>query len=108
MSSLNLCVLGFQLVMTDNIFQRIVAASFAVAVTIQLFIYAFGGQKMLDHSSSVSDNLFEMDKDLIIIIGRVSRPVQMKSAFFSADFHQFRIILSRAGSLITLLQSLVD
>lgn len=108
MSSLNLCVLGFQLVMTDNFLRRILVAIYGLAITIQLFIYAFGGQIMLDHSSSVSDNLFEMDKDLIHVIARVSKPVKMKSAFYTADFREFTSIIRRAGSLITLLQTLVD
>lgn len=108
MSSLNLCVVGFQLVMLVDIFKRIVALCFGLAIIIQLFIYAFGGQLLNDGSRSVSDNLFELDKDLIIVISRVFKAVKIKSAFYVADFNEFRNILSRAGSLITLLQTLVD
>lgn len=108
MSSLNLCVLGFQFVMLDNIFKRIVTVFFGLAIIIQLFIYAFGGQLIMDKSSTIADDLFDMDKDTLLIIARTQTPIRIKSGFFEANLSTFRNCLSRAGSLITLLQSLVD
>lgn len=108
MSSLNLCVLGFQLVMLDNTLKRIVVLFFGLAIIIQLFIYAFGGQLIMDKSLSIADGLMGLDKDNILIICRTQCPIKIKSGYFVANLVTFRKCLSSAGSLITLLQSLMD
>lgn len=109
MSSLNLCVLGFQLVMLEDFLKRIVTVFYGLAIIIQLFIYSFGGQLILDKSSSIAEeSIFEMNKDNLMIISRIQTPIKIKSAYFQANLSTFRSSISRAGSLITLLQSLVD
>lgn len=79
-----------------------------MAIMIQLFIYAFGGQLIMDQSLQIADNLYEIDKDNIFIIARSQKAIILKSGFFVANLITFRVCLSRAGSLITLLQSFLE
>jgi hypothetical protein len=105
MSSNLLCVIGFQLVVHQNFLNRIEDFTFGLAIIIQLFIYSSGGQLIMDKSLSVADNLFEIDKDFILIIKRAQRPSLIKAGFYKASLPLFTSILSSAASLITLLQS---
>lgn len=103
-----LCVLGFQLVMFHNFLKRIVVTIFGMAMTTQLFIYTYGGQLVMDTSTSVADKIYQTDKDLIIIIARSHKASIIKVGFYDANSATFGTILSSAASLITLLKSLID
>jgi len=105
-TSMLLCVLGFQLVMHETFFQKMCAAFFGLSVTIQLFFYAYGGQLITDKSSSVADLLYDTDKDLVLIIARAQKPTFIEAGIYKATSGTFRAIMSSACSLITLLQSL--
>lgn len=107
-SSMLLCVIGFQLVMLDNFIGRVVVAIFGFAIIIQLFIYAFGGQLIVDKSSSVAEHIYGTDKEFIVIIARSQNAAVIKSGFYQANLPTFSAIMSSAASLITLLQSFVD
>jgi hypothetical protein len=102
-----LCVLGFQVVVVDSVAGRIVPAVYGLTMLIQLLVYAFGGQLVLDKSKAVAENLYEIDRDMIIMIARPFKPVVMKSGFFKADLPTFVSIKNAAGSLITMLKSFV-
>jgi hypothetical protein len=100
-----LCVLGFQVVIVDSVTGRIVPAIFGLTMLIQLLVYAFGGQLVLDKSKTVAENLYKIDRDMILMIARPLKPVVMKSGFFKADLPTFVSIINAAGSLITMLKS---
>jgi hypothetical protein len=102
-SSTLLCVLGFQLVMLQGIKERIVVVTFAMAVIIQLFIYAYGGQ-IVDTSESVADDLYHSDRDLVAIIARSQKTAKISSGFFTANLKTFADILTSAHSLIAVLK----
>lgn len=61
----------------------------------------------MEKSSSVANELYWLDKDLVIIIARAQRAVFIKSAFFETNLSTFIRILRAAGSLITLLKSIL-
>lgn len=107
-TSLMLCVLGFQLVMHDSIVKRIAALTFGFSIIIQLFIYSYGGQLIKDKSSSIAEELYDLDKDLLLVITRASRASIVRAGFFEADLPTFRAFLSSAASLITLLKSFME
>lgn len=107
-TSLLLCVLGFQLVMFHTFLKRIVVAFFGLAMVIQLFVYTYGGQLVMDKSVSVADNLYQTDKDLIVIIARSHKASIIKSGFYVASSETLTSILSSAASLITLLKSFLE
>lgn len=107
-SSLLLCVIGFQLVMIASIFKRVVALVFGLAIIIQLFIYSFGGQQIMDKSFTATSKIYDLDKDYRLVIMRSNKPLKINAGFYHACLPTFRAILSSAASLITLLQSLVE
>jgi odorant receptor len=107
-ASMLLCVLGFQIVMFKSILKKVVVAFFGLAMIIQLFVYTYGGQLVMDKSVLVADELYQTDKDLIICITRAHKASVIKSGFYEASSATLTSILSSAGSLITLLQSFIQ
>lgn len=104
-SSMALCGMGVQLTLSDSIVKQIIALNFGFAMMIQLFIYCFGGQLILDKSSSVADDFYELDKDFIIIIARGQKALTVKAGIYEATLPNFSVILNSAASLITLMKS---
>jgi gustatory receptor len=107
-SSLILCIIGFQLVMFQSFYKRLVALLFGTAVIIQLFIYSFGGQQIMDKSINVSGKMYNLNKNYRMIIMRSHRPCKIQAGIFKASLPSFLAILSNAGSLMMLLKSLVE
>lgn len=103
-----LCVQGFQLIMLDNVFNKIVALIGGVTIITQLFVYSYGGHLIMDTSSSVADLLYEVKKENVMIIQRAQRPALIEVGFFKANLIAFTSVLSSTASLITLLKSLLD
>ena len=73
---------------------------------LQFFIYCYGGQLVIDSSLQVAENLYEAEKDLMIIIGRSQKSSIIKSWFYKTDLETFRFVLSSTASLITFVKSL--
>jgi 7tm Odorant receptor len=107
-NSILLCVLGFQLVMSQSVLKKAVAVSFGSAAFIQLFVYTYGGQLVMDKSSCVAEELYQTDKDLIILICRAQKASVIKFGFYQANSKTLTSILSATASLITLLKSFLD
>jgi odorant receptor len=107
-NSMLLCVLGFQVVMSQSVLKQAVVAFFGLVCFTQLFLYTYGGQLIMDKSSSVADNFYEIDKDLIIIIARARKASVIRSGFYEANLTTFTTVLSATGSMITLLKSILD
>lgn len=107
-TSIVLCTLGFQLVVVDSFFKRVVTSVFGFAMTIQLFIYSYGGQFIMDKTISVADNFYQNDKDLVLIVARAQRPIIIEAGFYQATLPTFQAIMSSTASLITLLQSFLE
>jgi hypothetical protein len=107
LSSLQLCVLGFQVVIVESIAGLIVPAVYGLTIIIQLFVYSFGGQLIVNSSDAISENLYEVDRDLILMIARPQKSTMIKSVFFTADLPSFLSIMRFTGSLITMLKSFV-
>lgn len=106
MISMLLCVCGFQVVMTESFFGKMISLGFGSFSVFQLFSYSFGGQLISERSSAVADHLYTIDRDSLIIIARSRKPVLIEAGFYQADLPTFRIFLSSAASLITLLHSI--
>jgi gustatory receptor len=107
LSSLQLCVLGFQVVIVQSIAGLIVPAVYGLTIIIQLFVYSFGGQLIVNSSDAVSQNLYKIDRDLVLMIARPHKSTMINSVFFTADLPSFLSIMRFTGSLITMLKSFV-
>jgi hypothetical protein len=101
------CVIGFELVMVESFIGKIFPAVFGSATVIQLFMYAVGGQIIIDKSDAVARNLYAMDRDLLVLTARPMKQTKITTPFFSADLPTFVTIMNSAGSLITMLKSFV-
>lgn len=106
-SSVLLCVIGFQVVVAESFVKQIISAIFGMGIIIQLYIYCYGGQIIKENGSSVADKLYHLDKDLVIVIARAQRAQKIKSLFYEANLSTFKTMLSAAASLITLLKSFI-
>jgi hypothetical protein len=93
--------------MLDSVAGRIVPAAFGATIMISLFIYAYGGQLIVDQSNSVAENIYDLDRDSIIMITRPLRQTKIQSGFFTADLGTFVSVVNAAGSLMTMLKSFV-
>lgn len=102
-----LCMIGFQIVMAKDYYGLLVVAPFGIAVLIQLFLYCFGGQLVLDGTSSVASNLYVLDKNLTIVSAKCLKGFKTESFVYKADLPTFTAILSSAQGLITALKSFV-
>jgi odorant receptor len=107
-SSMLLCVIGFQILMHANYLDRVEDLMFGVAIIIQLFIYSYGGQLIVDKSLSVADGFYELEKDFILIIQRAQKQSIIEAGFYKASLPLFTSIMNSAASLITLLKSLLE
>lgn len=94
--------------MEPSIVKKIIALVFGSAIIIQLFIYSFGGQQIMDKSCSVATEIYHLDKDYNLVILRSKKPLKIQAGFYHACLPTFRAILSSAASLMTLLQSFVE
>ena len=77
-----------------------------IIASLELLIYSYGGQKVMDSSMAVCDDVYEIDKNYLFIMMRSQMAVEMKSGFFHACLPIYMILIKRTMSLITLLQSL--
>jgi hypothetical protein len=68
-----LCVLGFQLVNHQTFIERLIDIVFGFAGIIQLFIYSFGGQIIMDSSASVAEDFYDIEKDFVVMIARAHK-----------------------------------
>jgi gustatory receptor len=107
-SSLLLCVIGFQLVMLHDLYKRLAAFFFGLAAMIQLLMYSFGGQQIMDKSLNVSSKMYNLDKDYRMIIMRSHRVCKIRAGIFEASLPTYRTMISNAGSLMTILKSFVE
>ena len=108
MSSLLLCVLGFQLVKSPSLVKKLIAFMTGCATLNQTYIYSFGGQLVRDKSSTVAENFYEIDKDFVLVIARTQKPSTFSAWFYEANLMTFQLILKRTVSLITVLKSMID
>jgi hypothetical protein len=106
-NAIMICVIGFEIVMAESFIGKIFPAIFGTAVVIQLFIYAFGGQLVIDKSDAVGKDLYENDRDFLIINARPLKQTKVASPFFSVDLPTFVSIMNSAWSLIATLQNFV-
>ncbi|CRL04265.1 CLUMA_CG017364, isoform A [Clunio marinus] len=105
--SLTLCVVGFQLVMSDDFVQKFVVTFLGLSVTGQLFFYSLFAQLLADYSTTAADFSFALDTDYVLFIMRAQKSVVVKGGFYLATLETFNDIVSSAGSLIALMQSFV-
>lgn len=103
-----ICVLGFQVLMTDGFVMRFIASNYIVAIFVQLLFYALGGQLIMSSSGAIADSIITVDKDCLLIIARAQKPSSIHAWFYNADLATYQTILASAASFFTVLKSVSD
>ncbi|XP_035904929.1 odorant receptor 82a-like [Anopheles stephensi] len=116
-SSILLCMLGFQLVISAGTSIMVVYVAYGTAIIIQVTYYCYYGSQLYHESTLVHDavfksNWYEADvrtqKMLINCMMRAKKPVNAKSGFTEASLPTLKAILNSAGSYVALLMSLME
>lgn len=103
-----LCVDGFQVIEFDEWSKKFNAFLHTATALIDLSIYSYGGQKIMDCSMSLCDESEKVDRNYMLVILRSQCGVKIQNGFFNAaSLPTFCLILNRVMSLITLLQSFI-
>ncbi|XP_058065710.1 odorant receptor 82a-like [Anopheles bellator] len=116
-SSLLLCMLGFQLVISAGSSEMVVYIAYGMAITIQITYYCYYGSLLEYESLQVHNAVFrcnwynattQTQKMLINCMMRSSKPVIAKAGFTQANLPTLNSILNSAGSYVALLMSLLE
>uniref|UniRef100_A0A182QTN1 Odorant receptor n=1 Tax=Anopheles farauti TaxID=69004 RepID=A0A182QTN1_9DIPT len=122
-SSMLLCMLGFQLVLSAGTSVMVVYVAYGTAITIQVTYYCYYGSQLYHESILVHDavfksNWYEADvatqKMLLNCMMRANKPVNAKSGFTQASLPTLKAVLAKlailnnAGSYVALLMSLME
>ena len=102
-----LCVDGFQAIEVIGISKKFNFLFHTVNSLLDLFIYSYGGQILMDSAMSVCDENERIDKNYVFLLMRAQSEIKIDTGFFSATLPTFCTILNRVMSLITLLQSFI-
>lgn len=103
--SVPLCVVGYLIVMSDDIFIITVCISHGMAGIIELMIFSYGGQKIMDYGEEICDECYEIDKDYLTIMIMTKYKLRVYSLMHDACLPTVTLILNRAMALITMLKS---
>lgn len=102
-----LCVDGFQTIACNIISKKLNFFFHTVNSFVDLFIYSYGGQILMDSAMSVCDLNDKIDKNHVFLILKAQTELKIGNEFFSATLPFLCTILNRVMSLITLLQSFI-
>lgn len=105
--SLLLCVCELKFIIGHIFEQKIEAILHIFAALIDLTIYSYGGQKVLDTSSDVCKDCYNMNKDYQIIMSRVKHELKIKAPMYVACLPALSLVIGQTCSLVTLFQKFV-
>lgn len=106
--ALMLCMSGAIVILSNDYEKVITSFLLTVAVLNDVSIYAYGGQKVLDSASLVTEQLYKMDKNYIIVMMITQKELKFDAGLFHASMKTLSNTLSRTFSLITLIKSIVN
>ena len=105
--SILLCVTAFQVVKSNDLMRIVIAFFHGMAAFLDLLIYSYGGQQIMDYSGEVFDDCKIIDEVYVFIALRTQKKMKINSMSFHASLPTFTTIMNRTMSLIALLQSFV-
>lgn len=103
--SVILCVLGFLIFMSDDPVIVSVSMSHGLAGVIELMIFSYGGQKIMDYAEEICVECYEIDKNYLIVMLRTKYKLRLYSLMYDACLPTVTLIMNRTLALITLLKS---
>ncbi|XP_070508199.1 odorant receptor 45a-like [Chironomus tepperi] len=103
--SLIFCVIGFQVVISEDLIHSVPMMFHGTAALINLLIYSYGGERIMDHANRVCVDCYKVKKDYLIIMMRTKHEYKVKSMMYHASLPTFSLIMGRTMSMITLFNS---
>ncbi|CAL7937540.1 unnamed protein product [Xylocopa violacea] len=120
-SSIVLCVSGFQLTMEDGVFvKKFMFVTYVLGALMQIFLITLNCDNITKQSDAVGKAIYScnwegtshsefhrLKKDIIIVMLRTRRPCHMTAAkFFPISIESFTKVLSTTASYLTLLRTM--
>jgi triphosphoribosyl-dephospho-CoA synthetase len=99
------CVVALEVGISESLVDTIPILFHGMASFMDLMIYSYGGQKIMDCASAVCEECYKIDDNYLIIMSRTKRDVKMEAFMYHASLPMSSLIISRTMSLITLMKS---
>ena len=99
--------LGLCIITTDNFLNNFSIIMHGVSALFYVAIFSYGSQKIMDSSEALCDEVYNIDKDYLMVIMIAQKKLSFRTPFFEASFDTFSFMLSRSWSFITVLSSFV-
>ncbi|KAM7342271.1 odorant receptor 45a-like [Cochliomyia hominivorax] len=117
-SCIQICCLAFQFSRGGELMDQAYRGLFLLAVSMQLILYCYGGQRILDESDSITNAIYKSfhweslsksnKKLLLFSMLRSQKPCQVSGIFFTANLSLFLWVYRTAASFITMLWTLEE
>lgn len=78
---------------------------YLISCITDLFIYCYGGQKIMDSAGDLCNEYYKLNKNYFTIMLRTSTDLKIKTFIFDASLSTITLILNWAMSLITFVKS---
>ena len=104
--SMFLVVIASQIVIIIEVELRMIAISSVMISIATLLIFSYGGQMIMQSSASVCQEFYKIDRDCLIVIMRIQKPLSLKVGFFEPNLSSCRSYLEYTFSLVALLKHL--
>ncbi|CAG9801717.1 unnamed protein product [Chironomus riparius] len=101
------CVIGFQVVISEDLIHSVPMMFHGTAALINLLIYSYGGEIIMDHANKVCEDCYKINKDYLIVMMRTKHEYKVESMMYHASLPTFSLIMGRTMSMITLLESFI-
>jgi len=98
---------GLQIIVGNEFYTLARAIIHSMVALLDVALYSYGSQRILDSSLSICDEAYLIDKNYILIIMIAQKKLRFNTGFFEASFDTFCFMLSRIMSFITLLKSFI-
>lgn len=92
----------------DDFLKILIALVHSVAAVSDVFIYAYGAQRVQDSAQEIFDNFRLIKKDYLLPVMISQKEIHFSAGFFNSSLHTLSVMLSRASSFITLMKSFVS
>ncbi|KAL7029808.1 hypothetical protein ACKWTF_006373 [Chironomus riparius] len=100
-------VLGLSVITADSLLKNLIPLMHGVAALIYFAIISYGSQKIMDSSTSIVTEAYNIDKHQLMIIMIAQKKLRLTTPFFEASFVTFSFMLSRSWSFIAAAKSFV-
>lgn len=102
-----LCFTGVMVVKEKDVGKIIAAFLHTVAIFLATTVYAYSGQKLIDKSEIVCNEVFMLDIDYVPIIAIGQKGVAFDGGFYDASLETLSATVSKIISFVMLVKSFV-